>query len=1208
MCFWGCCTALGFLQPRMLDSIDYLNRGTEVIMRTANMVLQGLLLVGLCSLPSWAQMGSIAGTVTDTSGAVVQEAEVTVRNLQSNGLRKVTTSSTGAYSLPNLTVGTYEVTVKQASFKTYHAADVQVSVAQILNLNVKLEPGMVSEQAEVRADQAADIDLESAQVSNLVDQRKMQDLPLITRDPYSLVLLSPGTSQTDSSNGGFSINGARDRNNNFLLDGVDNNDTSVPGIPGGVLNANPDSTEEFRVITDNFNAEFGRNTGAIIDVVTKSGSNSFHGDVYEFGRWNGFGGARDWFNPASQGKMNPYVRNQFGASIGGPIIKNRTFFFFNEEIDRFRTTLTNTATVPTAEFKTGKFTYTDPQGSNHIVDLTQANTQGDNPGTCGGDPNSSCAQGGVPLSGPLPLDPTMQKVFALYPNPTVPNGDGFTGTLFFPSSSATNSYNSTFKLDHHFTDRESLSVRYGYDHFSDPDPFHNATLPGGIGSEHEKSIGQGLSAQLISTLSSTLINNFQFGWNHIYANFTCGGLNVLDSPGGLDQFGNGRDYLMQPFTSFGCTALAADNQFRKTGTTSYSENITWVRGTHTWRFGFDFRDVGESGANNFNTRRQFTTDAIFQFGSDFLNLTSDANGNSFIPGGQEPIQDAALALWGYVIQDQAAQFYNKSKVSQATNNKFFRQHEFDWYGQDTWKVRRNLTLTLGLRYQLNGVPYEENANFSNLLQDPGSFATGLPVVFTIVGPGTGKSMYQPDYSNIEPRVGFSWDPWGNGKTAVRAAFGIFHDRVFGNLFGNARGLPPFEQDYFNFPEDTIGNLIFQNASVPEVPPSTQLMVSNEVKDGSLLGGRTILDTHFRNAASNNWNFGIQRELPGNNALDVSYVGAMGVHVWGHRDGNPPDPALVQQLVTICSNPNDPQNTTGCTASDVSGASLYGFGNLPFNAVNNNALYQPFYQQSVFNSIYHGLQTKFTHRLSHGLQVQSAYTWSHAIDNGVDPLGPAVGDHTFPRNSRNLDENRGNSDNDTRHVGVINYIWELPLGRGKAYASGGVLGKILEGMQFSGITTLQSGHPWQVRGAVDTQRTGLPAWAAQVGDPFAAPGTSLCGQDPTLGKVYVTNPCAFQTPPFGFAGAGRNSTYGPGFWNFDMAFAKKMKLGERFQLETRVEGFNIFNHPHFLNPGTDSAGNGNLINNSLFGVITSTYTQPDFTTSARQIQVAMKLSF
>jgi hypothetical protein len=1151
-----------------------------------------VILVSLCTVSSWAQTGSISGSVTDASGAVVSEAEVTVRNLGTNLSRTTATSSSGAYSVTDLPVGTYEITVKKTGFRSFKAADVPLTVAQVLTLNAQLQVGSTNEAVEVVAGRINDVDLETAQVSNLVDQKQMQDLPLITRDPYSLVLLSPGTSQTDSVHGGFSINGGRDRNNNFLLDGVDNNDTSVPGIPDGVLSANPDSTEEFRVITDNFNAEFGRNTGAIIDVVTKSGTNQLRGSVYEFGRWNGFGGARDWFNPASQGPMNPYVRNQFGGSIGGPIIKDKTFFFFNQEIDRFRTTLTTQATVPTPEFKTGVFTYVDPQGNAHPVDLTSADTQGDNPAG-------------------LPIDPTMQQVFALYPNPTIPSGDGFTGTLLFPSRSANNTSNSTFKLDHRLTDRHILSARYAYDHFSDPDPSHSAVLPGGLGAVGTKAINEGLSAQLISTLSNQLLNNFQFGWNHVYANFTCGGTDVLNSPGGLDQYGRGRDYLMNPFTSFGCIALAADGQSRHTGTVSYGDTLSWIRGAHTFKFGFDFRNVGESGDDNFFSRRQVTTDSLFQFGFN--------PGLDNIPNGNEAVEDAALALWGFVIQDLNAEFFDSTGTRRPTNNKFFRQHEYDWFAQDSWKVRRNLTLNLGLRYQLNGVPYEEHAQFSNLLQDPASFATGQPVVFTVVGPGTGKSIYNPDHSDIEPRIGLSWDPWGDGKTSVRAAFGIFHDRVFGNLFGNARGNPPFEQDYSTFAFDTVNNALFGMNFFPFVAPTTTPSAS--VPDGTALATAVPIDVHFRNPTSNNWNLGVQRELPGGNVIDLTYVGSMGVHVWSHRDGNPPNPALVQQLVTFCSDPNNSfvnefGQTTSCTPEDVSGGALYlavadpsqAFGTLPFNAVSNNALFQAAYQQTIFNSIYHGLQTKWTHRFTHGFQAQAAYTWSHSIDNGVDPLGAAVGAHTFPRNSLNLRENRGNSDNDVRHVAVINYTWELPLGRGHSYLSGGALGRVLEGMQFAGITTLQTGRPFQVRSALDSQRTGVAAWGFQVGDPFAPPANAACTPNPALGKVYVTNGCAFQEPPFGSAGSGRNAFYGPGFWDFDLAFSKKMKLSERFQLETRFEGYNIFNHPHFLNPGTDTAGVGNLIESSLFGIITGTATQPDGTTSARQVQVAMKLTF
>jgi len=406
-------------------------------MRNLRFILGITILALLGSLVAFAQTGSIIGTVTDKSGAVIQGASVTVTSLDTKATHVVTTTGTGAYTLTNLPVGRYEITVKKDGFRTLKVSDAVLAVDQVLSANAQLEPGAVSEEVQVQGSELPPVDLDTAQVSNLVSSRQMQDLPLITRDPYSLVLLSPGTAQTNSRLGGFTVNGSRERNNNFLLDGVDNNDTSVPGIPDGLLSANPDSTEEFRVITNNFNAEYGRNTGAIIDVVTKGGTNAFHGAAYEFGRWNGFGGARDWFNPrtGSDGTfnpMNPYVRNQFGYSFGGPIFKNKTFFFVNEEFQRYRTTLTNSATVPTAAFKTGIFTW-----NGQPVDLT--------------------ASGANNAFG-APLDPTVQKLLALYPTPPS-STNGLTGTVFFPSSSRTNGYNPVVKIDHQITKSESVSLR-----------------------------------------------------------------------------------------------------------------------------------------------------------------------------------------------------------------------------------------------------------------------------------------------------------------------------------------------------------------------------------------------------------------------------------------------------------------------------------------------------------------------------------------------------------------------------------------------------------------------------------------------------------------------------------------------------------------------------------------------------------------------------
>jgi len=584
----------------------------------------------------------------------------------------------------------------------------------------------------------------------------------------------------------------------------------------------------------------------------------------------------------------------------------------------------------------------------------------------------------------------MQKVLALYPNP-VSSADGLSGTAFFPSASRQNSYNPVVKIDHQISKSESLSLRYAYNHSFDPNPFHDDTLPNDINAVSSKAIVQGASAQLTSTLKPTLINNFQFGWNKLYDNFSCGGTKLIDGVSPIDQFGNGIDYFMDPnapFTSFGCTNLVADNQWRKTGTTSYGDNITWVRGNHTFRFGSDFRNIGEQGPDNFFSRREIELSTFIT--STGLSLINPPANDSLA------LENAAIALYGFVGNDFEGEFFNKNQVRQATDNKHFRQHEYDWYGQDNWKVRKNLTFSLGLRYQLDGVPYEENANFSNLLQDPSSFQFGQNVVMAVVGPNTGHSLYAQDYSNIEPRVGFSWDPWRDGKTAVRGAFGIFHDRVFGNLFGNARGNPPFEQDYNHFPFETINNA-FGGAIGGELVPTIvgNTTPSPIIADDSQLAP-VLFNTRFRNTASNNWNFGIQRELPGSNVIDLAYVGSEGHFIPRQIDGNPPDPGLVNELVQICSNPSDPRNT-GCTPNEVSGILLYeggsglnDFGILPFNAVNNNAMVQPFYQVSVANSIYNALQLKVTHRLSHGLQVQGSYTWAHGIDNGADLFNPAVG--------------------------------------------------------------------------------------------------------------------------------------------------------------------------------------------------------------------------
>src|SRR6202167_1907926 len=353
-----------------------------------------------------AQTSTLTGTALDSSSAAVTDAAVTATNAATGVTRTTTTTSTGAYTIPNLPPAVYTITFTKDGFKTAKFQGITLTVDQTLTLDCKFEVGALSATVEVNSDSVANVDTETPTLSNVVEHTQMVELPLILRDPYQLVLLGPGVTQSDSGLGGVSINGGRERNNNFLLDGTDNNDADVPGGLGGITSQNPDSTQEFRVLTNNFAPEYGRNNGAIIDVITRSGTNDFHGDLFYFGRWNALG-ARDYFNnnidPVSGlvEPQNPYVRNLYGGSIGGPIKKDKTFFFLNYQGDRFVTVLTNSSIVPTAAFKSGIFNYTNPQtGASQTINLL-ANDPGEGQNGTG-----------------LPLDSTMQKVLAFYPNPT----------------------------------------------------------------------------------------------------------------------------------------------------------------------------------------------------------------------------------------------------------------------------------------------------------------------------------------------------------------------------------------------------------------------------------------------------------------------------------------------------------------------------------------------------------------------------------------------------------------------------------------------------------------------------------------------------------------------------------------------------------------------------------------------------------------------
>ena len=1122
-----------------------------------------------------AQTATVGGRIVDPTEQIVSGAQVTALNTQTNSSRVDITDDTGLFRFTNMVPGQYHLTIEKDGFKAIHIDDLVLTVNQVFTFEAHLELGAVATTTEVKASELPLIELENAQISNLVDSKRIQDLPLLTRDPYQLVLLSPGIAQSDSGLGGFSTNGANERNNNFLLDGVDNNDTYVPGIPGGVIALNPDSTQEFRVITNNFAPEYGRNSGSVIQIVTRSGTNDLHGDAYWFGRYNALG-ARDFFNPAATGPQNPYVRNDFGASAGGPIIKDRTFWFANYEGQRFVTTLTGTSVVPTPEFKTGQFSV---QGQ--PVDLNLSN------------PNNNNALG-------LPLDPTIQKILALYPAPNGPDVvPGLSGTLFFPSTSRQQLDEFTVKVDHNLTKRHVLTGRYSYNRFTDPNAFHTDFLPGDLGAEGTYQRTQGAMVGLTSTLTDRFINEFRFGANRTNLQFTCGGVSTFDSFGFVDSYGRGADYSL-PFGTpglpgFGCQSLSdANSQVRYTGTYQTIDNMSYVRGHHLLKWGVEFRDVYENSYNDYFSR------GLFDFaGYSNLGVPSLANlpPNSPLLDPTNPAtaatNNAVYALLGYADYQTQSQYFNKAGAGIASDERGFRDREWGLFFQDTWKILPNLTATYGLRWEYFGVPFEVNNNLSQLFTDPSAVADAF--TFTIVGPGTGKNLYNNQFNNFEPRIGLAWDPFKDGKTSIRVGYGIFHDRVFGNLIGNARSLPPFQQQFFS-PGGVLSDL-----TAPTV-----VSTSNVLPNGSAFFAQ-LIDPNLKTPYSQNWNFGVQYAITPSLTMEVDYVGVEGTHILRVVDANPPQPALVSQLLAYCSVPN----VYGCDTSTLEFGNLWFggsfYGTLPFDAANNNAFNNggafpgSRLTKSIGNSLYNGLQVNLQQRFSHGIQIQGAYTFAHAIDNVNDPLNAAAGNYNFPHNTFDLAAERGNSDFDIRHRGVVNFIYEPNFGRGKDHLNDGFLGILLEGWSLTGIIQAQTGHPYDVLGTVDSNHTGVPSRGYIIG-PLAQPaGTDKTFTGPDAASITNT---PFDVQP----NSGKNMFYGPNFVNVDAAALKNTKLTEKLTLQFRLEAYNLFNHAQFSQPDNLVQDIGTPGSPGTFGQSTSTITRPDGTTSARQLQVALKLIF
>jgi hypothetical protein len=1168
------------------------------------MITSMLAFGGQALMAQSAGTSGLAGTVKDPSGASIPGVTVTATQIGTGQVRTATTGSAGDYRFNLMPPGDYRVRFAANGFKTAEISSVTLSVTETPQLDRTLEVGAQNEQVTVEAT-AETLQTQSSTLGTTVNSAAVVELPLSNRNYTQIVGLSAGVeasvnnaTQFGKATQDFSVNGADPGQNNYQMDGVAINNSANSGssndsgIYAGIGIPNPDAIQEFKIQTSTYDASYGRNPGANVNVVTKDGTNQFHGGAWEFLRNEDLNANSFFDNRDGGGKQQVLKQNQFGGNLGGPILKNKLFFFGDYQGTR---QLNGVAAGGSSSFFEPPIPAGDRSTAAWQAALGAANC---------GFPTAFAAAGQVQVAC---NGSNISSVSLAMLNLKLPNGQYYiptnTGTpfqnVFLTSPAVFHEDQTVVNVDYVINPKYTFSAKYFYTQDPQTIPFSGGDQPLGAPLTNYYSNTYAV-AKLTTIISNTLVNEARVSGQR---NVAIGGGTTPGTPQGV-----GQTPIVPTITTLPSTVITgAMNLFggltpssSPTNQIQAADQISWSKGKHTIRAGFEAE----------NTRWPISFQGLEKGFLFYLSFSDWLMGR----GGCDPSNPACSpsnpgnttgSAFGNIT---ACLFCVRSGPDGIIHN--YTENNYSAFVQDDYKISSRLTLNLGLRWELDGTYTDKYGNLTNVwpslmgtvaaptsAADAATNPNGLvgyvvpnnfvahygnpPAGVTVNSRGTPLSGHVP-YSNFAPRIGFAWQPTDNGKLVIRGGAGMFYDRVAGDRF--VHGL---EQGYpYSI---TLDYPSAQNTFSNQTPyPSTPLSFPPRWYNTATLTGSNLdqafLDPDIHTPLVRQYNVNVQYQLAPTWVLEVGYVGSSGINLV--------DTYHLYNVAQLAS-PSAPINgiTTNTLANVNARVQYLGYisGGLTGTAFDGR-------------SNYNSLQVTARKQLSHGLTVQAAYTWSRDMGNMNSTVASASSGNSG--DPTNLNQQYGQVYFSRPQRLILNYAYNLPLGTHQ-----GIAGYLLNGWNWSGVTTIQGGTPLTITDATGGSIFGTTTSRAQM-CPGATYGTAvtsggvearLGGNSGGPGYVNINAFCSADLPQIGngtgYGNSGVGILLGPGQFNFDTSLTKNTRIKERFNLQFRSEFFNIMNHPQFSNPGTLAVSSP-----SSFGQITTTSVNP------RIIQFGLKLLF